>query len=112
MKPTLSEKLREIGISRQAYPVWLAMLWRGPLLGTTLLLVLSDDRYRNLRLNLAAYIVAMVWCYYDGMFSRRRWGIAWFEGVLLYVVAVCFANLLGLVFGVTYVVEPSARLTE
>ena len=92
----LSARLRQVGISRQAYPVWVSLLWRGVLLGTALFLSLSDDRYQNLRHNLIAYLVALVWSYYDGAITHRRWSLAWFEGLLLYLVAVAIANLLSL----------------
>lgn len=92
----LSARLRQVGVSRQAYPVWASLLWRGALLGATVFLSLTDDRYQNLRRNLIAYIVAFVWSYDDGAIARRRWSMAWFEGLLLYLVGVAFANLLSL----------------
>jgi hypothetical protein len=91
-----SARLRQVGISRQAFPVWASLLWRGALLGATLLLSLTDDRYVNLRHNLIAYIVALVWSYYDGVLAHRRLSMAWFEGLLLYLAAVAIANLLNL----------------
>ena len=81
------------------------MLWRGALLGATLFLSLTDDRYENLRHNLIAYIVALVWSYYDGAIANRRWWMAWFEGLLLYLVAVAFANLLSLAIGYPIMTE-------
>lgn len=83
-------------MSRQAWPLWASFLWRGGLLGAGLFLSLTDDRHQNLRHNLIAYIVALVWSYYDGVIIRRRWSIAWFEGFLLYLLAVAVANLLSL----------------
>jgi hypothetical protein len=92
----LSTRLRQVGISRQAFPVLASLLWRGALLGATLLLLITDDRYQNLRHHVVAYIVALVWCYYDGVIAYRRWSLAWFEGLLLYLVAVAIANLVNL----------------
>lgn len=95
----LATRLRQAGLTREAWLIGVSVLWRGALLGTVLFLSLTDDPDRNLKHNLISYIVAMVWCYYDGAFSRRRWLLAWFEGVLLHLAGVGFGNLLALVFG-------------
>lgn len=62
-------------------------------------LVLTDDPSRNLRLNALAYLVALVWCRYDGAVSCGRWGAAAFEAIGLYIAAVSFARILILLFG-------------
>jgi hypothetical protein len=66
-------------------------------------LVLTDDPARNLRLNALAYLVALVWCRYDGALSRGWWIAAAFEAVLWYIAAVGLARVLVLLLG-----DPSA----
>lgn len=75
------------------------ILWRGVLLGTALFLIIGDDPSRNLRYNAVAYIIAVIWSYYDGLIARRRWPISGIEGLLLYGTIVGFGNLLVLLFG-------------
>lgn len=96
---TLETRLRQVGISRETWPVFGAILWRGALLGTALFLSLTGDPDQNLRHNFISYIVALVWCYYDGTFARGRWSIAWFEGLLLHLIGVAVGNLLALLLG-------------
>lgn len=75
------------------------LAWRTGLLGLGMYLVLTDDPTRNLRLNALAYVVALVWCRYDGALSRGRWGAAAFEAVIWYLAAVAFARMLVLLIG-------------
>jgi hypothetical protein len=75
------------------------MMWRATLIGVVLYLSLSDDRYLNLQRNLVAYIVAFVWCYYDGVLAKHRWSIAWIEAVFLHLMVVQIGNLLTFAFG-------------
>lgn len=75
------------------------LAWRTGLLGIGMFLVLTDDPLRNLRLNAIAYLVALVWCRYDGAVSRGRWGAAALEAIVWYLAAVSFARMLVLLFG-------------
>ena len=95
----LETKLREVGLGKESWPIVGSFLWRGALLGTALFLSLTDDPGQNLRHNLISYIVALVWCYYDGAAAHRRWSVAWLEGLLLHLIGVAVGNLLTLIFG-------------
>jgi len=75
------------------------LAWRTGLLGIGLFLVLTDDPSRNLRMNVLAYVVALVWCRYDGALSHGRWGAAAFEAIVWYIASVGFARLLLLLLG-------------
>jgi len=79
------------------------LAWRTGLLGLGVYFALTGDPARNLRMNALAYVVALVWCRYDGALSRGRWGAAAFEAVLWYIAAVGFARVLVLLLG-----DPSA----
>lgn len=96
---TLETKLREVGLGRETLPVFGTIFWRGILLGTALFLSLTDDPDQNLRHNFISYIVALVWCYYDGIFARDRWSAAWLEGLFLHLIGVAVGNLLTLIVG-------------
>lgn len=87
------------GLSRERSIVAARVLWRGALLGIALYLLLGDDPSVNLKLNGVSFIVAMVWSYYDGAFSRRRWSIAWSEGLIMHLAGVQVANILSLIVG-------------
>jgi hypothetical protein len=69
------------------------LAWRAGLLGLGLYLVLTDDPSRNLRLNALAYVLALIWCRYDGMLSRGRWGAAAFEAMIWYLIAIGFGRM-------------------
>ncbi|WP_146203000.1 hypothetical protein [Silicimonas algicola] len=74
-------------------------MWRGILLGTALYLLIGEDAEANLKLNGVSYIVALVWAYYDGMFIRRIWAMAFVEAAFMLLIGVQVANLLAAVFG-------------
>jgi hypothetical protein len=76
-----------------------SLMWRAALLGTALYLMLGDDPDANLRLNGASYIVAVVWSYYDGVFAKRMWSIAFLEAVFLHLAGIQVGNLLATIFG-------------
>ena len=96
---SLRERLAVPWLNADAFRSATVLLWRSVFLGTLLYLVLVEDPIANLRLNIAAYIVAVGWCYYDGVFSRRLLMVAWFEGVLLYLAGIQVGRLLALVLG-------------
>lgn len=75
------------------------LAWRTGLLGLGMFLVLTDDPARNLRLNALTYLVALVWCRYDGALARGRWGAASLEAIVWYLAAVGFARLLVFLIG-------------
>ena len=84
-------------------PVWLRfvreLMWRNGLVGLSLYLLLTDNQWRNLRLNAVAYTVVVVWCYYDGALARGRWRSSLLEGFGWYFIAIQTTTLLTLVFG-------------
>lgn len=75
------------------------LIWRGVLLGTVLYLVLGENPDANLKLNAVSYIVAAIWAYYDGIFAKRMWLMAFFEAIFLHLAAVQVGNFLALLFG-------------
>ena len=75
------------------------LIWRAVLLGTALFLMLGDNPDTNLKLNVAAYIAAVLWCFYDGVFARRRWSIAWLEAIFLHLAVIQVGNLLATIVG-------------
>lgn len=95
----LMSRLRQVDLSSDTWPIVAGVLWRGALLGSVLFLSLTDDSDRNLRHNFISFIVAMVWCYYDGALTRGRWSVAWIEGLALHFTGVGFASLLILLVG-------------
>jgi len=86
--------LRETGLQEQSLRAAGTVLWRGVLLGAFLALIIGTDPSENLRLNIASYVVALIWSYYDGVFVKRAWSLAWIEAIFLHLAAVQFANLL------------------
>lgn len=91
--------LERVGLTPASARAAAAMMWRATLIGIVLYLSLSDDRYLNLQRNLIAFIVAFVWCYYDGVLTKRRWSFAWIEAVFLHLMVVQVGNLLTFAFG-------------
>jgi hypothetical protein len=67
--------------------------------GTALYLLIGSDPSVNLKLNGVSYIAAMIWCYYDGVFARRKWSVAWFEGLIMHLAGIQIGNILALIFG-------------
>lgn len=95
------EGLKRIGLGPDAMRAAGTVIWRSVLLGVTLYLALTEDRGTNLRLNLIFYVIALVWSYYDGVVSKRRWHVAWAEAIFVYLAAVQFGRLLWIMFGNT-----------
>lgn len=95
----LVERLQRTGISADTLRPTGALMWRGVLLGTALYLVLGEDPEANLKLNGVSYIVALVWAYYDGLFARRLWSMAFVEAIFLHILGVQVGNLLAAIFG-------------
>lgn len=89
------DRLQQIRISADTG----ALMWRGVLLGTALYLLLGEDPEANLKLNGVSYIVALVWAYYDGMFARRIWSMAFVEAIFLHLLGIQVGNLLAAFFG-------------
>ena len=96
---SLAERLERTGISADTLRATGALMWRGVLLGTALYLLLGEDPEANLKLNGVSYIVAVVWSYYDGMFARRVWSMAFVEAIFLHLLGIQVGNLLALIFG-------------
>ena len=95
----LVERLTRIGISPDSLRAFGALMWRGVLLGSALYLLLGEHTEPNLKLNGVSYIVAVVWSYYDGMFTRRVWSMAFVEAIILYLLGIQVGNLLAVIFG-------------
>lgn len=91
--------LERTGISAATLHATGALMWRGVLLGAALYLLLGDDPEVNLKLNGVSYIVALVWSYYDGMFARRIWSMAFVEAIFLHLLGIQLGNLLAAIFG-------------
>lgn len=63
-------------------------------------MVLGENPDANLKLNAVSYIVvAAIWAYYDGIFTKRMWLMAFLEAIFLHLAAVQVGNFLALVFG-------------
>lgn len=92
-------QLQRTGISADTIRATGALMWRGVLLGSALYLLLGEDPEANLKLNGVSYIVALVWSYYDGMFARRIWLIAFVEAIFLHLLGIQVGNLLATFFG-------------
>lgn len=92
-------RLQGLGLTPEGMQTAGRMLWRAVLIGLVLYLSLTEDRYVNLERNVIAYIIAFVWCYYDGLFATRRWSIAWIEAIFLHLMVVQVGNLLTFAFG-------------
>ncbi len=75
------------------------LLWRCFLIGLLIYLALYQSAAQHLRINVAAYILCGVWCYYDGMLWRRVWHLAFVEAAVWYLFAIQIAKLLIAVFG-------------
>lgn len=95
---TIREALRDTGLEPHSLRAGGTVLWRGVLLGTLLCLFIGPETSVNLKMNAASYVVALIWCYYDGVFSRRVWSLAWLEAIFLHLAGVQFGNLLRLAF--------------
>ncbi len=67
-------------------------LGRGSLLGAGLYFSLTADPQVNLQLNLLSYIVAVIWCFVDGIADRLRWFSPFLEGFTIHVWAVVVGN--------------------
>lgn len=93
------ERLQRTGISADTLHATGALMWRGVLLGTALYLLLGEDPEANLKLNGVSYIVAVVWSYYDGVFARRAWSMAFVEAIFLHLLGIQVGNLLAAIFG-------------
>jgi hypothetical protein len=92
-------RLAATGFYREGLRAAGGLLWRGAILGTALYLLIGNDPSVNLKLNGVSYIAAIIWCYYDGAFARRKWSIAWFEGLIMHLAGIQIGNLLALIFG-------------
>lgn len=99
IRENLRDCLKRLDLTPASARTATAIIWRAMLIGVVLYVSLSDDRYLNLQRNLVAFIVAFVWCYYDGLFARRRWSAVWIEAVLLHLIVVQTGNLLAFAFG-------------
>jgi hypothetical protein len=99
VRSTGEDFLARVGLTAEGVQAAGVLVWRALLIGTALYLSLSEDRYVNLQRNLIAYIVAFVWCYYDGLLVKRRWSLAWIEAILLHLLVVQVGNILSFVFG-------------
>lgn len=95
----LVERLQRTGISADTLRATGVLMWRGVLLGSALYLLLGEDPEANLKLNGVSYIVAVVWSYYDGMFARRIWSMAFVEAIFLHLLGIQVGNLLAAFFG-------------
>ncbi|WP_149755205.1 hypothetical protein [Roseivivax sediminis] len=95
----LAMRLQRTEMSADTLRATGALMWRGVLLGTALYLLLGEDPEANLKLNGVSYIVAVVWFYYDGMFARRVWSMAFAEAIFLHLLGIQVGNLLALIFG-------------
>lgn len=93
------ERLQRTGISADTLRATGALMWRGVLLGAALYLLLGEDPEANLKLNGVSYIVAVIWSYYDGMFARRVWSMAFVEAIFLHLLGIQVGNLLAVIFG-------------
>lgn len=92
-------RLAATGFYREGLRAAGGLLWRGAILRTALYLLIGNDPSVNLKLNGVSYIAAIIWCYYDGAFARRKWSIAWFEGLIMHLAGIQIGNLLALIFG-------------
>ncbi len=93
------EQLQRTEISVDTLRATSALMWRSVLLGSALYLLLGEDPEANLKLNGVSYIVALVWAYYDGMFARRFWSMAFVEAIFLHLLGIQVGNLLAAFFG-------------
>jgi len=96
---SIGGRLSQVGLTRDGWRIAGILLWRAVLLGTGLYLILTSEQDTNLRLNLVAYIVAVVWSYYDGLFAKGWWRLAWLEAIFLHLAGVQVGNFLALLFG-------------
>lgn len=94
----LQQRLGDVGLTPKRLQAALVWFGRGGLLGIVVYLANTPEAEFNLRLNLIIYIAAMVWSYYDGIFARRRWSLAWIEALVLCLVARQIARLLTALF--------------
>lgn len=93
------DRLQQVGISATTLRATGALMWRGVLLGSALYLLIGENPEANLKLNGVSYIVAVVWSYYDGMFARRIWSMAFVEAIFLHLLGIQVGNLLAAFFG-------------
>lgn len=99
------ESMEAFGIDAAGRTAAGLLLGRAALLGSALYLMLGEDPYTNLKLNGVAYIVAVIWVYYDGILAKRRWSTAWLEAAFLHLAVVQVGNLLALIFGSPVIAE-------
>ncbi len=95
----LSVLRRLFNPSDSLFLIFRELLWRCLLGATIIYLLLDPDPSRNIRLNGAAYIGFVIWCYYDGLFARRNWPRALGEAAIWYLIAIQIAKLLIANFG-------------
>lgn len=95
----LAERLQRTGISADTLRAAGPIIWRGVLLGSALYLFVGEDPEANLKLNVVFYIVALVWSYYDGIFARRIWSMAFVEAIFLHLLGIQVGNLVAAFFG-------------
>lgn len=96
---SIVERLDEIGVHADSIKTAKLFMWRAVILGSTLYLILGDDPDANLKLNGVSYIAAVIWVYYDGVFAKRIWSIAWLEAIFLHLAGVQVGNFLALILG-------------
>lgn len=92
-------RLAKTGLRRDSLAAAGSLMWRAALLGTALYLMLGDDPDANLKLNGVSYFAATVWSFYDGVFAKRMWSIAFLEAVFLHLAGIQVGNLLATIFG-------------
>lgn len=95
----IAARLAETGLRRDCLTAAGKLMWRAVLLGTALYLILGNDPDANLKLNGVSYIAAVVWSYYDGVFAKRMWSIAFLEAIFLHLAGIQAGNLLATIFG-------------
>lgn len=101
MRPSdnILRRLAETGLHQGGLAAAGKLMWRAVLLGTALYLILGNDPDANLKLNGVSYIAAVVWSYYDGVFAKRMWSIAFLEAIFLHLAGIQAGNLLATIFG-------------
>ena len=95
----LQRAIDRLGPGSRGFHAARDLILRAILLGGLLYLALVDDPIANLKLNLLTFIFAVLWCYFDGVLSRRVLPIACLEGLLLYLAAIQVGRLIMLLFG-------------
>ena len=82
-----------------SYRLAWGLMWRTLLVGTALFVLPPTAMPPTVGQQAVAFIVLIVWCYYDGLLSRGAWLVAAIEALLWFWLASKWTVILLVLFG-------------